>query len=96
MSAAHIASMTGRLLQPEFRAREERGRCHVRDLSLGPGTEDRTALQLDPSHSSTLNWQVLEKGEGPDTTGQDPGFLSTPLTYKDCEGAKLSLDIVLD
>lgn len=86
--------MTEKLLQPEFRASEQRGRCHVRGLSLGPGTEDDTALQLDPSRSSTLSWLVVEKGEGPDTPAWDPGFLSTPLTYKGCEGAKLSLEIV--
>lgn len=66
----------------------------MRGLSLGPGAEGHTALPLDPSHSSTRSWKVLEKAEGPATTARDPGFFSMALTCKDCEGAKLSLEIV--
>lgn len=66
-----------RLWQPELRARNERGRCHVKGSSFDPGTEDHTALQLDPSHWRRLTWQVPDKGEGPDTAAWDPGFLNS-------------------
>lgn len=66
-----------RLWQPELRARDERGRCRVKGSSFDPGTEDHTALQLDPSHWRRLTWQVPDKGEGPDTAAWDPGFLNS-------------------
>ena len=51
MSAAPTASRASRE-GAVASAQGQRGRCHVRGSSPGPGTEDHRALQLDPSHSN--------------------------------------------